>query len=99
MLFGISDRSNFFCMNASTGETAWIDSNRIDRCGAVLDAGSVMLALPSGGELIVFKPDGKRYEEIRRLKVAESSTYAHPVVAGNRIFVKDDNAITLWTTE
>jgi hypothetical protein len=26
-------------------------------------------------------------------------TYAYPIVAGNRIYIKDDNAVTLWTIE
>jgi hypothetical protein len=29
--------------------------------------------------------------------VADSATWAHPVVDGNRIFVKDADSLTLWT--
>jgi hypothetical protein len=31
--------------------------------------------------------------------VADSETHAYPVIAGNRVFVKDRDAHTLWTVE
>ena len=67
--------------------------------GPIVDAGSVLLALPSNGELIVFKPGDKQYEELARIKVAEAAVYAHPVVAGKRIYVKDQTSLALWTIE
>ena len=55
------------------------------------------MALPSSSELIVFKPTDKQFEEVARIKVAQTPTYAHPVIAGNRIVVKDQDAVTMWT--
>lgn len=99
LLFGLSDRGNFFCINAQTGEAAWTDTTKRDRFGATLDAGSVILALPGNSELIAFKPSGKQYEELAKIKVADTPTYAHPLVAGNKVFVKDKETLTLWTIE
>lgn len=99
LLFGLSDRGRLYCMNAGTGQIAWADSAGHKNFGAVLDAGSVILALPSDPELIAFKPNGKQYEELARIKVAETPVYAHPVVSGNRIYVKDQETLTLWTIE
>jgi outer membrane protein assembly factor BamB len=97
LLFGVSDRGNLFCINARTGKTAWTDATPRGRggFGAVLDAGSCLLALPSNSELIAFKPDDKAYAELARIKVADTPTYAHPVIAGNRVFVKDQETLTL----
>ncbi|GAI36480.1 unnamed protein product, partial [marine sediment metagenome] len=91
LLFGLSDRSNLFCINAKTGQTAWTDSTPRGRGGfaAIVDAGSVILALPSNSELIAFKPSGKEYAELARIKVSDTPTYAQPVIAGNRVFIKD----------
>jgi len=100
LLFGLTDKGNLFCLNAKTGQTAWTDATK--RGGAfasVLDAGSVLLALPSNSELIVFKPGDKQYDEVARIKVAESATYAHPLVAGNRIFVRDQDTVALLTIQ
>ncbi|MHB8520065.1 MAG: PQQ-binding-like beta-propeller repeat protein [Limisphaerales bacterium] len=99
LLFGLSDRGNFFCINAQTGEAAWTDTAKRDRFGATLDAGSVILALPGNSELIAFKPSGKQYEELAKIKVADTPTYAHPLIAGNKVFVKDKETLTLWTIE
>jgi len=99
LLFGLSDRGNLFCISARTGQAAWTDTNRLSNFGAVLDTGSVLLALPQNGELIAYKPSDKQYEEVARIKVADTPIYAHPVVAGNRIFVKDQETVTLLALE
>ena len=100
LLFGLSKRKNLFCIDARTGKTAWTDEASSGRgFGAVLDVGSAILALPDSSELIAFKPSAIGYAELARIKVADSATYAHPVIAGNRIFVKDEKAVTLWTLE
>jgi len=51
--------------------------------------------LPTNSELIVFKPSKKQYEELAKIKVADKLTYAHPVIAGNRIFIKDQDSVAL----
>jgi len=101
LLFGLSNRNNLFCIDAKTGKTAWSDSTaRGSRgFGAIVDAGACLLALPNDAELLVFKPSGKQYEEIAKFKVAETETYAYPVIAGNRIFVKDQETVALLMVE
>jgi outer membrane protein assembly factor BamB len=99
LLFAISNRGNFYCLNTQTGQTAWTDTNPLGGFGAIVDVGSVLLALPEKAGLIVLKPDGKQYSEITRYKVADTPTYAHPVVSGNRVFVRDQDSVTLWTIE
>ena len=67
LLFGLSDRGNFFCINAETGESVWTDTNRSGRFGAILDAGSVILALPDSSELIAYEFSDKGYSELARI--------------------------------
>ncbi len=101
LLFGLSNSGNLFCINAVTGQTAWTDATRRDRGGfaAIVDAGSVILALPSSSELIAFKPSDKEYTELATIRVADTPAYAHPVIAGNRIFVKDEETVALLTID
>ena len=98
LLFGLTDKNNLFCLNAQTGQTAWIDATRLGSggFGAILDVGSVLMALTSNSELIAFKPSDKEYTELTRIKVADTPTYAHPVIAGNRIYVRDAEALAMW---
>ncbi len=101
LLFGLSNRGNLYCINAETGQTAWTDETSRDRSGfgSIVHAGSVLIALPGNSELIAFAPSGQQFTELARIKVSGTSTYAHPVVAGKRIFVKDQDAVTMWTIE
>ncbi len=99
LLFGISDRGFLFCLDAKTGKELWVDSARRDRFGAIVDAGSVLVALPEKSGLIFFRPGRERYEQLAQLQVSDGPIYAHPVVAGKRIFVKDRDAVTLWIVE
>jgi outer membrane protein assembly factor BamB len=63
--------------------------------GEIVDAGSVLLALTSTGDLIVIKPAGAKYEEVARIKVG-AGAYGYPVVAGKQIFVKDKDSLVQW---
>jgi outer membrane protein assembly factor BamB len=99
LLFGLTGRQNFFCVNAQTGEVLWTDTAQRGECGTVLDAGTVLLALTSDSELVAFQPSGKGYTELARIKVADTPTWTYPVIDGKRVFVKDQDSLTLWTFE
>jgi outer membrane protein assembly factor BamB len=106
LLFGISDADKLFCLNAETGKTAWTTGTWLTAAGgkggragygSVVDVGPALIALTPAGELVVFEPTDKDFKALGKYKVATSDTYAYPVVAGNRVFVKDKEALTLWT--
>ncbi len=96
LLYCISDKGKMFCLNAADGKEAWTASDNIGRFGSIVDAGSVLFTLPEKTGLIVSKPSDKQFEELARYKVSDTSIYAHPIIAGNRVFVKDKDSLTLW---
>ncbi|MGI6418130.1 MAG: PQQ-binding-like beta-propeller repeat protein [Thermoguttaceae bacterium] len=100
-LFGLSNRGMLYCLDAATGRTLWLDQAARDRggFGSIVDLGSTLVALTSSAELVVFKPSGEGYEELAKYQVSDAAVYGHPVIAGNRIFVKDDSNLTLWTVK
>jgi outer membrane protein assembly factor BamB len=98
-LYGLSSKSRLFCINASNGQTAWIDDAPQQGFGTIVDAGSILIALSSTSNLVVFKPDGKAYSQIASIKVSESPVYAQPVLSGNRIFIKDNDSLTEFTVK
>lgn len=67
--------------------------------GSIVDAGSVLLALTPAFQLVAFEPSDKAYTELARIKVADTPTYASHIVSGKRLFVKDQDSVTLWTIE
>jgi outer membrane protein assembly factor BamB len=100
LLYGLSQRGQFYCINAQTGKTAWVETEGgRGGFGSIVDAGSVLMALTPKSQLIVFQPTDKEYTQVASLKVADSPTYGYPVVAGKRIFVEDQDSVTLWTLE
>jgi len=99
LLFGMSEHGSFFCLRAATGEMAWTTEGDRQRFGSIVDAGPVVLALAADSEFIAFRPGDKKYEELARIKVSDTQTYAHPIVSGKRVFVKDKETLTLWMVE
>jgi outer membrane protein assembly factor BamB len=96
-LYGNEARFGYvFCLNAETGAKCWTDTVKNNRFASVLDLGKVLISLPATGLLIVFKPDSSKYAEIARYKVADTEVYAHPVVTGNKIYVKEKELLTCW---
>jgi outer membrane protein assembly factor BamB len=67
--------------------------------GSIVDAGPVLLALTPSSELIVFEPSNKEFKQLAKYKVADKQTHAYPIVAGNRLFVKDRDSLILWTIQ
>ncbi len=99
-LYGISARNDFFCIDAKDGKTEWTAPSGGRRgFGSVVDAGSVLMALTPASQLVVFEPNDKEYKQVASVKVAESDTYAYPIVAGNRLFVKDQDSVTSWAID
>ncbi len=67
--------------------------------GSLVAAGPVLLALTPAGEPVVLDVTRDGHKELARYRVAERGTYAYPVAVGNRVLVKDADAVTLWTIE
>ena len=98
-LFGFSprNRGQFFAVDARTGETLWLSPGRQAENAAVVRAGSLWLALKDDAELVVVRANLSEFDPMRRYSVADSATWAQPVISGNRVFVKDVSTVALWT--
>ncbi|RPI01678.1 MAG: hypothetical protein EHM72_05920 [Calditrichaeota bacterium] len=97
-LFGIDVQSAaVFCLDAKTGEKVWADTTKYDRFGSLIDAGSVMFLQTPKSELIVFDPQADHFAPIHRYKLAETPVYAHPIIAGESIFIKEEEALSRWS--
>ena len=101
LLYGVSENNRLFCLSMQDGKKAWETSlgaggRGRSGYGSVVDVGSALMVLTPGGDLVVFKPGDKAFEQMAKYPVGKS-TYAYPVASGNRIFIKDANSVTLWT--
>ena len=98
LLFGFSERKRgqFFCLNPVDGSTLWTSDGRQGDNAAVVAAGSVWLILTPDANLIVARQNDKSFDVLRKYSVADSPTWAHPVVMGRGILIKDATTLALW---
>ncbi|MDZ7370326.1 MAG: PQQ-binding-like beta-propeller repeat protein [candidate division KSB1 bacterium] len=98
-LWNLSDRGIFYGLRADDGRELWAGEEKHDRFGSFVDAGDAVFMLSATGRLIVLKPEKAAYHELARYTVSEKAVYAHPLIAGNRIYIKDDQSLTLWAID
>jgi outer membrane protein assembly factor BamB len=100
-LVGMTHRNSgqFFGLDARTGKTIWTSEPRQATNAAILRAGAVTFALKDDGELLVLENSATGFTPLRRYEVADSATWSLPSVSGNRMFVKDQDSLALFTFE
>ena len=98
-LVGFSQRNSgqFFGLDARTGRTLWTSDGRQASNAAIVVAGDLWFALKDDAELIVARESASAFESLHRYTVADSATWAQPVISGHRVFVKDLSTLVLWT--
>jgi outer membrane protein assembly factor BamB len=95
-LYGFTDQKRIYCLNAATGQTAWMDNAVSSDFSTIVDCGSVIIGLTSTDNLIVLKPDGKEYSEVAKYKISDTPIYAYPVISGNSFYIKDAETLMLY---
>jgi outer membrane protein assembly factor BamB len=97
LVFGFTSRNSgaFFALDARNGRTLWMSDPRQGDNAAILVAGDHLLLLKDSGELIVARATATDFEPVRRYQVADSATYAHPLMLPTGIVVKDATTLAL----
>ena len=89
-------RGQFFALDPAMGTVDWeSEAGRGENAAFVLAQG-VVLALLGDGTLLVLPSDGPAFAPIRRYRVAESATLAHPVPTALGVLVKDEAGLSLF---
>ena len=101
VLFGLShlNSGQYFALDLDSGKVLWKSDPRQGNHAAIARAGNTIFSLEDDSELVVIRLNRERFDPIARYKVAGSDTWTQPVVAGNRVLVKDVSSLTLWTIE
>ena len=94
---GQRNRGQFFAVDWKTGRTLWTTRGREAENAALIRIPGHTLIQTTEGELIVVRDSVTGLEVVKRYDVAESSTWAHPALVGNQLFVRDANSVALWT--
>ena len=98
-LYGFSPRNSgqFFALDANTGQTQWLSEPRVAENAAIVRAGDLWFSLDTEATLSVVRANPKQFEVLKKYDLADSATWAQPVLSGQRVFVKDLSSISLWT--
>ena len=101
LLFGMShkNKGQFFCLDAATGKTLWTGDPRQGENAAMVIAGDTILSLTNDADLIVTSAADKGAKVIRKYRVAEKPTWAHPAIVGRYILIKDETTLAMWSLE
>lgn len=101
LLFGMSHRNKgqFFCVDAATGKTLWTGDPRQGENAAMVISGNTIFSLTNDANLIVTSAADKGATPLRKYTVADSQTWAHPAIVGNRVLIKDEQTLALWGIE
>ena len=100
-LYGMSHlrSGQFFALDATTGASLWRTEGREATNSAIVMAGNLLFLLNNDGDLIVARMSRSGFTQVTRYEVAKSATWAQPAISGNRLFIKDESSVTLWTVE
>jgi outer membrane protein assembly factor BamB len=99
LLFGMSHfkSGQLFCLEPKDGEILWLSPGRIGNNVAFLSAPGHVIALINTGELRVIEANGKAYKQVASYPVAESPTWAPPLLLKEHVLVKSLDQLTLWS--
>jgi hypothetical protein len=75
----------------------WLGPPREAENVAFATAGDLLFMLKDNAELTIAR--GNLQTIVKRYTVADTPTWAQPVISGNRIYIKDRNALALWTVD
>jgi outer membrane protein assembly factor BamB len=101
LMFGLSHykKGQFFCLDVLSGRTLWTSPGRQADNAAILTDGELLFFLTTDAQLIVASASRAGFESAQSYAVAESPTWAHPVILDNRVLVKDESNLALWSVE
>lgn len=89
----------FSCVELATGTEKWASGERFSDYASLVTDGRRILALDSRGELLLLNATPERFEIIDRRKVSEQETWAHVVVYGRMLLVRELRGLSLWRLE
>jgi outer membrane protein assembly factor BamB len=99
LLFGSSHykKGQLFCLDPRNGEVLWKDEGRLGDYAALLLSEKLLFVLTTDGEFMVAEKTGEAFRKLAQYSVADSPTWAHPVILGSQLLVKDFSSLALWS--
>lgn len=98
IVYGFSNKrkGQLFALDAASGKLKWATEGRTGANAALQIAGPNLVVLTTEGDLLVLKRTPEKYEELQRYKVADSQSWAQPVLLKDGILIRDVDSVKFW---
>ena len=98
LLYGFSHyrRGQLFCLDLATGDVLWSGPGRTGDNVTFLTVEGYVLALTDTGTLQIFAATGEGYEPVATYKVADTPSWAPPVLLEDGLLIKAETTLTRW---
>jgi outer membrane protein assembly factor BamB len=83
------DATIFACIDLETGERAWKKGRYGSGQVLFLKQSNALLVVSEKGEIVLLKADPSGHQELARIEAVEGKTWNHPVVIGDRLYVRN----------
>jgi outer membrane protein assembly factor BamB len=90
------NRGQVFSMDPASGRVLWTSPGRQGDNAAILAADDVVLVLTTDADLLVIRSADSGFQVVGRYTVADSRTWAHPVVLPSGVIVRDERHLSFW---
>jgi outer membrane protein assembly factor BamB len=99
LLYGLShySKGQFFCLDTDSGKIRWLGPGRTGQNVMFLSVPGHIVALIDSGELQMLAASGDSYKKVAAWKVADSPTWAPPVLLQHGVLVKDQQSLIYWS--
>jgi outer membrane protein assembly factor BamB len=92
-LYGLGPRKNLICVEVATGKQKWSQEGYIQTSAdkahaAFLAMGSNILCLTDNGQLVLFRADPEKFQELGTLQVA-GVNWCNPAYADGKLYLRD----------
>jgi outer membrane protein assembly factor BamB len=87
-LYGL-DHNILCCIDLATGKRKWKNGRYGNGQLLLLSDAGQLLVLSEAGDLVLIRATPEKLDEVARQKVLDGKTWNHPVLVGNRAFVRN----------
>ncbi len=86
----------FTCIDLATGKETWT-TKPYGQYWSMVAQGDRILALDERGQLLLIRANPEKFELLDSRKISDASTWAHLAVCGNEVFIRELNAMTVYS--
>jgi outer membrane protein assembly factor BamB len=99
VVYGLSSKKKgqIVAIDAATGVLKWATEGRAADQAAILLTPAHVLVLTTGGELVLIRRSPAKYDEERRYTVADSATWAVPILLPDGLIIRDASGVMRLT--